>query len=261
MKAILISIQPQWVAKILSGEKTIEVRKTFPRHYEPIEVYIYCTKGDSKSPNTWDAPIFKAGVKYSEKYSENAILRKLPVSSGFLPRQKVVAKFTLKTVDYLGWGGLCVKEDAEKELQGTCLTKQDIIEYAGKKLPIIEIDGRALKDMTRLSCYKWHIENLVIFDNPMELSEFYTTCPDAYLGGDGWGGEDWYCQDGYSKHSVKDPENKGSISWDECIYFDNPRVGGESCENQDYAYCMCSGKKPVTKPPQSWQYVEVASDN
>lgn len=43
-KAILMSIQPQWVCKILNGEKTIEVRKKFPKDYVGW-VYIYCTKG------------------------------------------------------------------------------------------------------------------------------------------------------------------------------------------------------------------------
>ena len=44
MKAILISIQPRWVAKILNGEKTLEIRKTMPKCDLPIDVYIYCTK-------------------------------------------------------------------------------------------------------------------------------------------------------------------------------------------------------------------------
>lgn len=42
-KAIIISINPKWVAKILNGEKTIEVRKHFPKDYKGW-VYIYCTK-------------------------------------------------------------------------------------------------------------------------------------------------------------------------------------------------------------------------
>lgn len=41
-KAILLSIRPEWVAKILNGEKTIEVRKQFPKDYRGW-VYIYCT--------------------------------------------------------------------------------------------------------------------------------------------------------------------------------------------------------------------------
>ena len=44
MKAIMISIQPKWVAKILNGEKTIEIRKSMPKCDLPIKVYIYCTK-------------------------------------------------------------------------------------------------------------------------------------------------------------------------------------------------------------------------
>ena len=43
MKSIVISIRPKWVAKILNGEKTIEIRKSKPK--EQVEwVYIYCTK-------------------------------------------------------------------------------------------------------------------------------------------------------------------------------------------------------------------------
>lgn len=38
---ILISIKPEWVKKILSGEKTIEVRKTKPKFAPPLICYIY----------------------------------------------------------------------------------------------------------------------------------------------------------------------------------------------------------------------------
>lgn len=43
-KAVLISIQPDWCKKILSGEKTVEVRKTRPKLETPFTAYIYCTK-------------------------------------------------------------------------------------------------------------------------------------------------------------------------------------------------------------------------
>ena len=46
MKSILISIRPEWTAKILNGEKDIEIRKTAPKCDLPVDVYIYCTKGD-----------------------------------------------------------------------------------------------------------------------------------------------------------------------------------------------------------------------
>ena len=44
MKAVLISIRPEWCEKIASGEKTMEVRKTRPKLEPPFKVYIYQTK-------------------------------------------------------------------------------------------------------------------------------------------------------------------------------------------------------------------------
>lgn len=42
-KAVLISIRPEWVKKILAGEKTLEVRKTRPKMETPFKCHIYCT--------------------------------------------------------------------------------------------------------------------------------------------------------------------------------------------------------------------------
>ena len=42
-KAVLISINPRRVEKILSGEKTLELRKTCPKLETPFKCYIYCT--------------------------------------------------------------------------------------------------------------------------------------------------------------------------------------------------------------------------
>ena len=39
--AVLISIKPKWVKLILSGQKTIEVRKTVPKLTPPLTCYIY----------------------------------------------------------------------------------------------------------------------------------------------------------------------------------------------------------------------------
>lgn len=43
MKAVLISIRPEWVEKILAGKKTLEVRKNRPKLEAPFRCYIYCT--------------------------------------------------------------------------------------------------------------------------------------------------------------------------------------------------------------------------
>ena len=49
MKAVLISIRPEWVEKIVKSEKTIEVRKTAPKE-TPFKAYIYETKGATETP-------------------------------------------------------------------------------------------------------------------------------------------------------------------------------------------------------------------
>lgn len=47
MREILMSIRPQWIEKILNGEKVLECRKSFPaRQKEPFKVYMYCTKAE-----------------------------------------------------------------------------------------------------------------------------------------------------------------------------------------------------------------------
>ena len=45
-KAVLISIRPKWCEKIMSGQKTIEVRRTRPKMNPPFKCYIYkCGNG------------------------------------------------------------------------------------------------------------------------------------------------------------------------------------------------------------------------
>jgi hypothetical protein len=67
------------------------------------------------------------------------------------------------------------------------------------------------------------ITDLVIYDEPRELSEFKTFCKDFYDG----------------KHC------------DECKYF----IDGRGYE-YDESDCGCNGLKPIERPPQSWCYVE-----
>ena len=44
MMAVLISIRPKWAQKIMTGQKTVEVRKTRPKMDTPFKCYIYCTQ-------------------------------------------------------------------------------------------------------------------------------------------------------------------------------------------------------------------------
>ena len=58
MKNVLISIKPEWCKLIMSGQKTIEFRKTYPK-WCPCKVVIYCSKGGKK--------IYKDGVLLNGK--------------------------------------------------------------------------------------------------------------------------------------------------------------------------------------------------
>lgn len=44
MIEILLSLKPKWWAKIASGEKTVEIRKTVPHRGMPFRVTVYETK-------------------------------------------------------------------------------------------------------------------------------------------------------------------------------------------------------------------------
>lgn len=49
-RAILISIRPEWVNKIVTGKKTVEIRKTRPYLETPFKCYMYETQGKSDTP-------------------------------------------------------------------------------------------------------------------------------------------------------------------------------------------------------------------
>ena len=49
-RAVLISIHPEWVNRIISGEKNVEIRKTRPNLGTPFKCYIYETQGKSDTP-------------------------------------------------------------------------------------------------------------------------------------------------------------------------------------------------------------------
>lgn len=82
-KAVLLSIKKQWLEKILSGEKTIEVRKTMPWEISyPFVVFCYETKADGgagkvtaafvcRDIDTLDClrelPAYAIGTKVTEK--------------------------------------------------------------------------------------------------------------------------------------------------------------------------------------------------
>lgn len=136
-----MSDRPEWVAKILNGEKPIEIRKTRPKRKLPIDVYIHCTKGGLPLEYI-EGHGFSLSIYNPQSYKPKDL------------RGKVVAKFTLKKVEDLR--GIN-STDGFSILERACLDYDEFLDYLYK--------GRE-------GAYAWYISNLVIFDKPKELSEF-----------------------------------------------------------------------------------------
>ena len=160
-KAILISIKPRHLRNILNGKKILEIRKTMPKCDLPIDVYIYCSKEKPTAivtdrgcvvANTLDVG---GNSQYKSAYS----------CSG-----KVVAKFTLRTIEPICWRYDFV---GEYKYAGTKTITEEIDFLNKSCLCDAEIDDY-LKDKKG---YVWHIDNLVIFDEPLLLNEHFYNVP------------------------------------------------------------------------------------
>lgn len=193
MKSVLISVQPKWCELIASGKKTVEVRKTRPKIATPFKSYIYAT-----NPKKW----FRfSSFGYASDESLWLSNGKVKMCDGFefwagdTEHQnlngKVIGEFVCDRITEYecssdGFGELATTCE-------TCLTYDEIINYC---------NGNDL--------YGWHISDLVIYNEPRELSEFKRACP-------------------------------------EYVY------GCAMCRHSDYTGMKC---KPITRPPQSWCYVD-----
>ena len=99
MKAVLISIRPKWCEKIVTGEKTIEVRKTCPKLETPFKCHIYCTKAKEHL-----LTILKDGDEnYGEIYHGKPVFIKVDESTVcdmWGKRQKVIGEFVCDEIKY-----------------------------------------------------------------------------------------------------------------------------------------------------------------
>lgn len=148
MREVMISIKPRWVELIASGKKTIEVRRTRPKCETPFKCYIYCTKGDNLNY-----------LRVSSLKPKFWIDNKAYGSNVARANGKVIGEFVCDKIDKIfqcnsGW----VQEHA-------CISREEYFKYLG--LPYnSHFDSKG--------AYAWHISDLVIYDNPRELSEFET---------------------------------------------------------------------------------------
>lgn len=211
--AVLISINPEWCGMIAYGEKTIEIRKTKPKLETPFKCYIYCTlpksSGDiylvgGEKPVQANGRVIgefvcdKISVYEAEFYEDNKYYQ--DIQEVFENENGVSYQYITSNSEE--------NPDACDLCKASCLTFDEIKKYIGKK----RFD---------FYFYGWHISDLVIYDKPKELSEFYREC-------------DGGCED--------------------CDLWQWVRVNADEFDME----CSSSiyGHKPLKKSPQSWCYVE-----
>lgn len=223
-KVILMSVKPQYLEKILNGEKTLEIRKSIPNCELPIDVYLYCTYGNLLAYD------YIFGLGSFDLYNGIKVSKKR--GYGNQVNGYIEAKFTLNKVDEIYYYDEqepdeiyndvleCYELDYSKCAVGYMVTKSDLNKMC---LTYDELEKYGKGKML----FGWHIDNLEIFDKSMELSEFDQSCDD---------------ERGYRK-------------CDKCPFFveeNNPSTGYE-------AYCnrYNDRMRPLLRAPQSWQYVYV----
>lgn len=216
-RAILMSIQPQWLEKILNREKLIEIRKTMPKCELPIDVYLYCTKTKPFLYGYYGESDDAEGFGYAASYCPTENLN-----------GKIVAKFTLNTLKKVYCERLNngVGYDYYYEFEyGTSIAEEasildwsDYINFCSEN-ELYNYLG--YKDRPEKVGYAWYIDNLEIFNVPMELSDFYKT---------------------------------NALSYDNWLY-------GLYNGTSEYSYKQYLMGFQLRKVPQSWQYVYVNKFN
>ncbi len=235
MKAILMSIKPKWCKLIFSGEKTIEVRKTAPKLETPFKVYVYCTKERMTRVPSMYAYLHKnepgACAEYGtiETWGEigdvivNPHLASKHVSFGM--HGKVIGSFVCDRVEE--YEGEFWDDDTYERIQERW-EPSDFAEYGEYEYDTIgengEFYGKGI-ELSKQSCLSWNELRKYVGQG---LKDFY-----------GW--------------HITAP-----------TLFDKPRELGEfrtiKCTNKKGSCSDCKIKpdciKYLTRPPQSWQYLE-----
>ena len=225
MKSILISIQPKWCELIASGKKTVEIRKTRPKIAVPFKCYIYQTKkpvavsfsGTGKHISEYDKTYFY-NDRSGRVIGEFVCDRIQKYECEFVDDncyEEIASIFQDEDGDETGF--IEWSNDSHTSYENTDLYEESRVTY--KKL-------KKYMGMGFGTFYGWHISDLVIYEQPRELGEFFKYC-----------GENPKCE-GCEAH-----------------YYSNTECGKE-----DYCCSTIEGHRPLKRPPQSWCYVERKED-
>lgn len=251
--AIMISVKPEWVYKILNRDKILEIRKSCPKGWkdylsgktkvkpEPQKCFIYCTKGKPYLYRIDDDDMFelKDKIKYLEDWEYGY------VKDYNAQNAKVVAEFMLEEVEKISCCYIPYRN--YNNLGYEYFIDNGVYQHHGEDGLVFERDDNRLttmlknKDFEKMclkpieiynylggygTFYMWHISNLKIYGKPKELSEFKK-------------------------------QNKCYQSGD----LDNLGCFESGCVEFEKGICDSKCSK-IDRPPQSWCYCEeVNNDN
>ena len=138
MKCVMLSIQPKWCELIASGKKTVEVRKTKPKIDVPFKCYIYETQGRTETP-------------FVDEEGHHILKGRGQVIGEFVCDDVIDLWYLPK--EYYGKPAGTFEEFI---CDNSCLSFDELLKYANGK-----------------HAYGWHISDLVIYEKPKELIDFY----------------------------------------------------------------------------------------
>ena len=223
MRQMLTVLSPRECVNLLNGDLSILIRKTCPQQLrgdkpwkpEPIDVYVYCTKSNKHEC-----------LEYADNPNPNEE-GKWVITSGYpYANGKVVAKFTLNKVEEIS----CYPQKPFDRYGTPYRANYDLLFESC--LEYDELD----RYLNKGNGYAWHIDNLVIFDRPKELSEFRHA----------------HCD------NLKNINVVRNFIHDDYVfqYYDNERCKNCKSYDSDANDCLKS-YKPLTKAPKTFCYVEV----
>ncbi len=171
-KAVLISIRSEWCCQIASGKKTVEIRRNRPSIEPPFQCYIYCTQATPllawQERWSFDHKAFRKEVWPVHKYGREKAESLLELFNG-----RVLGEFVCDDIRRIGPECGIIREDLESAIAGSCLSINQVKEYANWKAGAHYADSKDL--------YGWHISDLKIYDNPKSLLDFHRSVDETEL--------------------------------------------------------------------------------
>lgn len=164
--AVLLSVRPKWCELIASGKKTVEVRKTKPKIEPPFKCYIYCILPPKEELFTLGG--FREYANELIRLQDGRIVydygmrlccdsENRPYSQDNFLCKKVIGEFVCAETECFTADYRSDEKQTARIAKQACLGIAELIDYQDE-FPCL---------------YGWHISDLVIYDKPKELNEFY----------------------------------------------------------------------------------------